>query len=116
MKRLYRWLWQIWFEFRKRVFGKQIPLRTAYVTEFPDELDKNYLYLIGENEHIWFATLLCPCGCETSVQLSLLPSSKPHWKVIEHKNGTVTLLPSVWRKDACRSHYFVRRGLIEWTS
>ncbi len=68
MKRLSRWFWQIWFELRKRVFGKQIPLRTAYVAEFPDELDKDYLYLIGENEHIWFTA---PLNC-VSIVLTIL--------------------------------------------
>lgn len=27
---------------------------------------------------------------------------------------SITLQPSVWRKIGCRSHFFLRRGLIQW--
>ncbi len=114
MKRFSRWLWQNWFEFRKRFLGRQAPLKTSYDTDFPDKFDGDRIYLIGEDEHIWFAGFLCPCGCQTPVQLSLLSSSEPHWTFSQHWDGTISLSPSVWRKDACRSHYFVRRGFIEW--
>ena len=114
MKNLTRRLWQIWFEFRKRLFGKPAPLLTTYAAEMANEPEKNRIYLIGENNHFWFVVFLCPCGCGTTVQVSLLPNSNPHWTFAEHGVGTISLSPSVWRKDGCRSHYHVRRGFIEW--
>ena len=114
MKRLIKLFWQIWFEFRKRVFGKPAPLRTTFVEEIPEKLDEKRLYLVGENDHFWFAVFFCPCGCGTTVQVSLLADSNPCWTFAEHGDGTISLSPSVWRKDGCRSHYHVRRGFVEW--
>ena len=114
MKNLTRRFWQIWFEFRKRVFGKPAPFRTTYLPEVPEEPKKNHLYLVGEDDHFWFAVFLCPCGCGTNVQVSFLANSNPQWTFTEHRNGTISLSPSVWRKDGCRSHYFVRCGFVEW--
>jgi hypothetical protein len=63
---------------------------------------------------LWFVAMLCPCGCKETLQMSLLHDANPQWKIIEHGDGTITLQPSVWRKVGCRSHFFLRRGLIQW--
>jgi hypothetical protein len=60
--------------------------------------------------------MVCPCGCGDVVQLNLLPTTRPRWRVEDHPNGTVTLFPSVWRQKGCRSHYHLRRGVIVWCS
>lgn len=93
-----------------------VPLKTIKVVELPDELEAKKIYVAGENRFLWFAALLCPCGCGAILQVSLLTDTRPRWCLTEHKDGTVSLHPSVWRVKDCRSHFFLRRGLIEWCS
>ena len=101
--RLWNWLW-----------GRPTPLRTQHELDMPERVKAGVLYLIGEGEHLWSAAFLCPCGCGETIQLSLLDDSRPRWKVQEHADGTSSLTPSVWRIRGCQSHFFVRRGLIDW--
>lgn len=93
------------------------PLQTVYVEELPDLLDPKAVYILGQGRHLWFVALLCPCGCNEVLQVSLLPDAKPKWSLIEHADdGSITLQPSVWRKIGCRSHFFLRRGRVLWCS
>jgi hypothetical protein len=103
------WLWLAsWFK------GAPKPLRTVHVEELPEVLHPNAVYVLGEGQHKWFVALRCPCGCGATVQVSLLPDAKPRWRLIEHADKTVSLEPSVWGRMGCRSHFFLRRGVIEW--
>ena len=90
------------------------PLKTVRVEELPESLDPKDVYVLGEGNHLWFVAIVCPCGCRATLQMSLLADAKPRWRLIEHEDGTITLHPSVWRKIGCRSHFFLRRGLIQW--
>jgi hypothetical protein len=93
------------------------PLHTVHVEELPDRLDPKNVYVLGEGKHVWFVAMLCPCGCKQVLQVSLLPDAKPRWKLIEHADdGSITLQPSVWRQIGCRSHFFLRRGIVQWCS
>ncbi len=105
---------RVWLIIKNRLWGTPVPLKTIYVTELPDELKKGYVYLIGENGFLWIAALLCPCGCQAVIQLNLLPDAKPYWRVDEHADCTISLAPSIWSRKGCGSHYFVRRGFINW--
>lgn len=90
------------------------PLHTRHLEELPDVLDPNDVYVLGEGQHIWFVAMMCPCGCKETLQMSLLHDAKPRWSLTQHDDNTITLRPSVWRKIGCRSHFFLRRGLIQW--
>src|SRR5438105_4818414 len=105
----------LWRWVRSRFVGKPKPLRTIYLDELPDQLDPQVVYVLGENENRWFAAMLCPCGCGSTVQVSLMPNARPRWRLIEYPaEGTVSLDPSLWRKGGCESHFFLRRGRVEW--
>jgi Family of unknown function (DUF6527) len=101
-----------WWSERKPRKGK--PYRFLHVEEFPDKLEPMKLYVAGENGYFWAAAMLCPCGCRDVIQLNLLKKARPCWSVEEHKDGTPTVMPSVWRRENCRSHFYLRRGQIEW--
>lgn len=90
------------------------PLQTVYLEELPGRLDANSVYVLGEGPYKWFVALLCPCGCGAKLQMSLLPDAIPKWQVITHADKSISLHPSIWRKLGCRSHFFLRRGCIEW--
>ncbi|HUQ70945.1 MAG TPA: DUF6527 family protein, partial [Planctomycetaceae bacterium] len=90
------------------------PLHTVHLEELPDVLDPKDVYVLGEAQHRWFVAMICPCGCKETLQMSLLKDAKPKWSLIEHNDGTISLQPSIWRKIGCRSHFFLRHGLIQW--
>ena len=103
-----------WLIVKNRLWGTPLPLGTVYLEEMPDELETDSIYLVGENDFLWSAALLCPCGCRSVVQLNLLPDAKPCWRIETHSDDTVTIAPSVWSRKGCGSHYFVRRGFVKW--
>lgn len=90
------------------------PLRTLVVEELPQDLRTGTIYVIGEEGHIWSVALLCPCGCGETIHLNVLPETRPRWRVKSHRDGRVSLTPSVWRTTGCRSHFFVREGVVDW--
>ncbi|WP_416235422.1 DUF6527 family protein [Nitrospirillum sp. BR 11164] len=61
-----------------------------------------------------WACFRCPCGCGERVLLSLAENRRPRWSVSVDWLGRPTLSPSINRLDGCRSHFWVRRGRIEW--
>jgi hypothetical protein len=88
--------------------------RVLHVEEFPNNLKRYKVYLAGENENVWAAAMVCPCGCGDVIELNLLKQARPCWQVQLHSDETVSLAPSVWRQKGCRSHFWVRRGKIDW--
>lgn len=91
------------------------PVRTAArVEELPDALDPTRVYLVGERAHLWSVAMLCPCGCGADLHMNLVPGNYACWSVVEHEDETVSLSPSVNRTTGCRSHFFLRRGAVEW--
>lgn len=83
-------------------------LTPQFVERFPPKLEPGELYLAME-----FATAahLCACGCGTKV---ITPFSPTDWQML-FDGENVSLKPSVgnWA-FACRSHYWIRSGRIEW--
>lgn len=100
---------------RRTRIPRSAPARaTLFAAELPDVLDPWTVYVVGEGAHVWFAALMCPCGCGELLQISLHPEGRPRWLLTLHAGGTVSLTPSVWRRTGCRSHFFLRRGRVEW--
>lgn len=46
--------------------------------------------------------------------MNLLPDERPFWRLVQNKDGAVTLHPSVWRTKDCGSHFWLRNGRIHW--
>lgn len=88
------------------------PVRTIAVDELPDELQPNRLYLLGTPP--WSAAIVCPCGCQELIHLSLLPDDSPAWRLRLDGNALPSLAPSVWRTKGCQAHFFLRHGEIFW--
>lgn len=102
------WLLRSW------LFGRPQVWFVVNVSELPDSLEAEHLYAVGEDGVNWFVAMRCPCGCGETLQMSLHREGRPRWRLITHLDGTATLLPSVWRRTGCRSHFFLRRGRIRW--
>ena len=105
--RLFRRLW-------RRVFRYPTLLAAKYVADLPDHLKSGIVYIVGEGEYLWFAAMICPCGCGVTLHMNLMPHSRPRWEVIKHDDGSVTLDPSISRLTGCQSHFFLRHGRIVW--
>lgn len=86
----------------------------AFLTELPDNLDPTIVYVLGEGAHLWSVAMVCPCGCEAVLHMGLHADARPCWRLTYHWDGTASLVPSVWRQVGCHSHFFLRRGRIEW--
>lgn len=57
--------------------------------------------------------LSCPCGCGDELVVNLDPRAGPAWRLYQDWRGRqVSLFPSVWRRDGCRSHFIVWRDRI----
>lgn len=87
--------------------------RVVGTDEPPDELEAETLYLVGEDDFIWCAVMLCPCGCGATVQLNMTRGSRPRWSVRQSTDGA-SIWPSVRRTAGCKSHFIVRRGEVIW--
>ena len=107
------WISRLWSWLRGLFRGGPEPLTTVRLEDPPEILQPRTAYLLGEGEHIWSVAMLCPCGCGAQIQLSTV-GSRPRWSVGIENDGSVTLNPSVWRKSGCRSHFFLRRGIVQW--
>lgn len=103
-----------------RLWGKlsdwlRRPYRTVVVQEIlPRNLKRRTLYIVEEDGYEEQAAMKCPCGCGQTLQMNLLTDERPCWRVTRHPNGTVTLHPSVWRQKDCGSHFWFRKGRVEW--
>lgn len=80
----------------------------------PSRISPRQLVVLTEGQEDWSAVMLCPCGCGDQVELPLFAEARPRWDLRIDARGRPTLYPSVWRKDGCRSHYFVRSGKVIW--
>jgi hypothetical protein len=88
-------------------------IRVRFVSDLPDQLLSQTLYVIGEGTP-WSGAMVCPCGCDSLIHLSLLKDDSPRWTVEISFFGLPTLAPSVWRTRECRAHFFLRGGRILW--
>lgn len=104
---------KLWRKVRERLIREK-PLKILEVEELPDVLQEKTIYIAGENEYLWFAALVCPCGCKEVLHMSLLNDADPRWSLSKHSDGTVSLSPSVWRKIGCKSHFFLIHSRIQW--
>lgn len=82
----------------------------------PYKLPKRNLVLLKDDDENWSVGFRCPCGCGDAIELLLLPSVKPRWDIQIDGGGRPTLFPSVLRISGCRSHFWLRRGRIEWAA
>jgi hypothetical protein len=91
------------------------PYRTLTVEEdLPERLRRRTLYVIQEDGFLEHVAMLCPCGCGRTLHMNLIPDERPCWHLTRHPGGTATLHPSIWRKKDCGSHFWFRRGRVQW--
>lgn len=55
----------------------------------------------------------CPDDCGDDITLNADPLGGPAWSVYRI-DGRLTIYPSIWRTEGCRSHFIVWRSRISW--
>ncbi len=107
-------LLEIWFKIKYWLFKSSVPLLSYYVNEEPEVLKPNEIYIVGESGQYWYICLLCPCGCGEVIQISTLSNDKPRWNFRKGGFYRITVAPSIWRTSGCKSHFFIRNGIVDW--
>lgn len=100
-----------------RAFDAIAPARQLSVVEsdsLPDALPFRSLVLAREDDEDWCVGLRCPCGCGRKIELLVIKEAKPRWDLKVNAAGRPTLTPSVWLRDGCMSHFWIRNGKVEW--
>jgi hypothetical protein len=89
-------------------------VRIAAGDVLPSEMPSKDLVLVKYGGEDWSVGFLCPCGCGESIELALLKEVRPRWDLVINSRGLPTLSPSVWKKTGCRSHFWLRDGVVHW--
>jgi hypothetical protein len=96
---------------RRSAFAGTVQLESS-VDPGP-ELKAKKLVLIGPKEKPKWLRFECPCACGDVIALNLMASHYPRWSVEIHKDGTVSVMPSVDAKT-CGSHFWIRHNKVRW--
>lgn len=80
----------------------------------PDKLADKTIYVVRNNKLYKWVLMKCPCGCNDLITLSLMKSHKPNWRIKFDLAKRISLSPSIWKKDGCRSHFFISKSKLKW--
>jgi len=95
-------------------FGPSRKLQIFHGDSLPKHLPRRNLVLARENGEDWCVGMRCPCGCGRTIELQVFPEAKPKWRLAIDGKSRPTLHPSVWVKDGCKSHFWLREGRVHW--
>lgn len=80
----------------------------------PDLLKDRIIYVVGNDKYVKWAYLKCPSNCGDLIMLSLVNSVGPSWKIKQDNLGRPTIYPSIHKLDGCKSHFWLKKGIIQW--
>lgn len=97
-----------------RIFKTDFEIQ--FVDDMPDHADvhNGIITIVGGVGWAKWVLFKCPCGCGEVLTLSLMKSFRPRWRIKLDKKNRVTLSPSVWKREGCRSHFFIRKSKLKW--
>ena len=104
IKKLHKWI--------KGFFRKKYKYRL--VKDIPDTLKPRFIYIVENNGFPWQIVMICPCGCTKLLHMNLMREYKPYWRFEVNKRNKISLYPSIHRIVGCKSHFFIRKGKIQW--
>ena len=85
-------------------------MRHEFVDHIPEQLECGVLYIAIEHDT---AVHSCACGCGMEV---VTPLSPAQWS-LTYDGRSISLSPSIGNWGfPCGSHYWVRKGRIEWAA
>lgn len=101
----------------RRLVATLTPRRSLKVVDgdtLPKKLPLWTLVMARDDGDDWSVGMRCPCGCGQRLEMMVLKEVKPRWDVSMDSHGYVSLHPSVWLREGCRSHFWIRSGKIVW--
>lgn len=101
----------------RRLVAALAPRRSLKVVEsdmLPENLPLWNLVLARDGDEDWSVGLRCPCRCGQRLEMMALEEVKPRWDISVDPRGRLSLYPSVWLREGCKSHFWVRSGRIVW--
>lgn len=107
LKNIFRWL----LNFSKPTY------QTVWTEDLPEKLIRKTIYIVGGKDYPFQAVFLCPRGCSKKIFLNVSNQHKKNerWTITEHKDGTISLHPSIWLKTCeYECHYWIQKGKIIW--
>lgn len=87
---------------------------TAYRDEANELLERPGDTVLVERGVPRSLVMRCPDGCGETLTINLDRRAGKTWRLNTEKNATLSLYPSVWKADGCRSHFVVRHSGIIW--
>lgn len=102
-----------WLRFREWISAPRELVRIEGDV-IPAAMPSRDLVLLSEGGDAWSVRMACPCGCGQLVELPLIPEASPCWRLEVDDAQRPTLMPSVWLRTGCKSHFFVRAGKVHW--
>ena len=80
----------------------------------PPRLPFRDLVRAGHDGEDWCIGMRCPCGCGRKIELLLIEEAAPRWNLGLDEKGRPSLTPSIWLRDGCESHFWLRYGRVHW--
>ena len=77
-------------------------------------VERGIVFSVARGDSLMWAMLVCPCGCQEVITLSLQKAHRPHWRLGVDAKGLPSIWPSIWRTQGCRSHFWLDRGRVFW--
>lgn len=71
------------------------------------------IFLVERGGHAQWAVFDCPCCRGHRLTVSLRESDHPHWTAKRH-GARLSLYPSLWLKENCKSHFWIRENKVSW--
>lgn len=101
----------------RRLVDRIIPARQLKIVKgdaLPKSLPRRDLVLALDDGEAWCVGMRCPCGCGQTIELMLIREARPRWDLDVDEAGHPSLHPSVWLQRGCRSHFWLKRGRVQW--
>ncbi|WP_342636246.1 DUF6527 family protein [Pseudomonas sp. OTU750018] len=105
------------FSYVQRKAEALLPPRRLVVVEgdsLPHDMPMRSIVLARDGTEDWCVGLRCPCGCGRTIELLVIKEAKPRWDYSIDKDGLPSLMPSIWLKSGCKSHFWLKKGRIHW--
>lgn len=71
------------------------------------------IFVVGTTENKKWVVFMCPNGCGRRVEVNLMRSRNPNWKVTL-KSNKLSLWPSII-VDECGAHFWLEKNRIVWS-
>ncbi|HHB8032613.1 TPA: DUF6527 family protein [Klebsiella pneumoniae] len=80
----------------------------------PEKMPLRSIILARDGDEDWCIGFKCPCGCDRTIELLVIDEASPRWSYCLDNNRLPTLHPSIWLKDGCKSHFWIKKGRVFW--